>query len=554
MRSRRARSLILMLGLGIAGTSFNRLASAQDANGNWREYHGDYRGWRFSPMDSINKANVSRLHPVWIHQPGGITQGLQTTPIVVDGVIYYSSGNDRVSALNSATGEQIWQYIPDLSDDAGKSLYSGYSRGVAVGHGKVLLATFDGRLIALDQASGKVAWDTRLTSPTDCNGCNFTSPPVIAGDVIIVGSTGGDLDDAGHIYGVGLDGKTLWTFNVLKDDVKSWPSSESRKHGGGGAWMPGQYDPTTGMFYIGTANAAPDFRGVEREGDNLYTSSILALEPKTGQIRWVHQEVPHDVWDFDSANESVFIDKDGRQLMAHLNKGGFVSVLDRKSGTMENVWKFAEHADWVETINPKTGELIGRRDPSDTENKTICPSAAGARSWNPGAYDPTLNLWFSNGTEACMTVRTGKTPAERRGFSQPYYEFADLAFVSAAGTKPGAWLAAFDPLTGAQAWKVRYKNPALGGILATAGGLTFNGDSEGFVHAYESATGKELWSFNTGSGIRAGIISYKAGERQFILVPSGFGSLLPGFFSSLFTDFRTVRGGAALIAFAIDDH
>ena len=193
MRSRRAKSLILILGIEIASTASNRFASAQDANGNWREYHGDYRGWRFSPMDSINKTNVSRLHPVWMHQPGDITQGLQTTPIVVDGVIYYSSGNDRVSALNSATGEQIWQYVPDLSDDAGRSLYSGYSRGVAVGHGRVLLATFDGRLIALDQASGKAAWDTRLTSPTDCNGCNFTSLPVIAGDVIVVGSTGGDL-------------------------------------------------------------------------------------------------------------------------------------------------------------------------------------------------------------------------------------------------------------------------------------------------------------------------------------------------------------------------
>jgi alcohol dehydrogenase (cytochrome c) len=527
-------------------------ATAQDAAGNWSEYHGDYRGWRFSPLTDVNKGNVKTLKPVWIHQAGDIKNGLQSTPIAADGIIYYVSGNDHVFALKGDTGEELWSYTPDISDDGVKSYYAGYSRGVAVGHGMVVLGTSDGRLVALDQKTGKPTWESKLTSPRQCNGCNFTSPAVWAGDVLIIGATGGDVAQHGHIFAVTDDGKVLWTFDVLKDDPKSWPSELARKHGGGGAWLPGQYDPTSDTFYIGTSNPGPDFRGQDRQGDNLYTDTFLALDPKTGHIKWHHQENPHDVWDWDSTYESLFVENDGQELITHLNKGGVVFVYDRKTGTLRNTWKLPENLNWVTGVDSKSGELVGRNEPSDDAEKVICPSVVGARSWNAGAYDPLQKLWFTNGYEVCQTIKTAKSDPEKLGYSELNFGLASISTVPPPGKNASAWFGAFDPITGANVWKIPLPNPGFGSVLATAGGLVFNGDPLGVFHAYDSSNGKELWSFNTGAGFRSGPISYKAGGKQYILAPSGFGSQAPPFFTGLFPDLKDAKGGATLIAFAVE--
>ena len=525
---------------------------AQDVNGNWTEYNGDYRSWRYSPLDKINKSNVGKLKVAWIHQPGDITSGIQVTPLVIDGVMYYISANNRVYAVDAATGTQIWDFIPELDPDHIKSIFASMSRGVAISQGKVLFGTSDGRLFAIDQKTGKEGWRVQLTNPKECHGCNFTSPPTIAGDVAIIGKTGGDLAQKGLIYGVNVaDGKLLWTFEVLKDDPASWPADQ-RATGGGGAWMPGVYDPNTGLYYVGTSNPAPDFRAGQRRGDNLYTSSIVALEPKTGKVAWHHQEVPNDAWDFDSQNEIVSIKHDGKDVLFHLNKGGFVSVLDKKDGSVINVWQFSENVNWVDKIDPKTGKLGTRNEPTDSEKKIFCPSALGARSMNAGSYNPKTNLWYTNGFELCNSAQTVATPTDKLAFSQPYFATAEFEFNPPPGKQASAYLKAFDPVTGKMAWRVDYKNPGLGSVLSTAGGLVFNGDSEGNVHAYDGSDGKELWKFQTGSGIRAGIVSYMAGGKQYIVVPSGFGSLFPGFASAVFTDFKKVRGGAAVIAFTVD--
>ena len=535
-----------------AASAFSTAAVAQDANGNWTEFHGDYRSWRHSPLDQITKANVGKLKVAWVHQPGDITSGIQVTPLVIDGVMYYIAANNRVYALDAATGDQLWDYIPELDPDHVKSIFASYNRGVAIADGKVMFGTSDGRMLALDQKTGKEGWQVRLTNPKECHGCNFTSPPTIAGGIAIIGKTGGDLAQKGQIYGVNIaDGKLLWTFEVLKDDPASWPA-EARPTGGGGAWMPGVYDAKTGLYYVGTSNPAPDFRAGIRKGDNLYTSSIIALDPKTGKVVWHHQEVPNDAWDFDSQNELVSIQHDGKDVMFHLNKGGFVTVLDKKDGKVINVWKFSENVNWVENVDPKTGALIGRNAPTDTEKKIFCPSALGSRSMNAGSYSPKTKLWYTNGFELCNSAQTGPVKTADLAFSQPYFSTTEFEFNPPPGKKASAYLKALDPITGKMAWRVDYKNPGLGWVLSTVGGLVFNGDSEGWVHAYDDESGKELWKFNTGSGIRAGIVSYKAGGKQYIVVPSGFGSLFPGFASSVFTDFKNVRGGAAVIAFTVE--
>ena len=416
----------------------------------------------------------------------------------------------------------------------------------------VYFGTLDGRLIALDQKTGAKRWETPLVKTEEKNGSNFTSPPTVAGDVVILGPTGGDLAQRGQIYGVDAKtGQLAWSFDTLRDDPASW-TPEAIKHGGGGAWLSGQYDPKADLFYIGTSNAAPDFDGSARPGDNLYTATLLAIEPKTGKLRWHHQEVPHDVWDFDSAYEMVMIDKGGKPLMTHLNKGGFVTVLDRRTGKVENVWPLARNANWVKTVDPKSGALVARNEPAIGTTKTICPSVLGARSWNHGAYSPKTGLWYTNAQEFCNVVEVGPTDVKDVAFSQPFFSFAELKFVPPPGGTASARLQAVDPLTGKTAWEIASPLPNLAAVLATGGGLVFNGDVNGIVHAYDAKNGKELWTFNTGSGIRSGLMSYSAKGKQYIVVPSGFGSLFPGFAAGLFPQFKGARGGAALIAFSIE--
>ncbi|MDF2180569.1 PQQ-binding-like beta-propeller repeat protein [Neptuniibacter sp. CAU 1671] len=519
----------------------------------WPEYHRDFRGWHYSGLDQINKSNVSKLKVAWMHQPGDIAQGLQAMPVVIDGILYYSGSNNRVFAVDGATGEEIWHYYTELDEVQERSIFGIYNRGVTVGNNKVYIGSSDGHIIALDQKTGEELWKTKLTDPETCHGCNFTSPPVLAGDVLIAGPTGGDLALRNKIYALDANtGKAAWTFEVLKDDPKSWPK-DTIEVGGGGAWLPGQYDAKTDTFYIGTSNPAPDFNINNRKGDNLYTSTILALDPKNGHIKWHHQEVPNDAWDFDSPYEMVLLDKDGKEMMMHLNKGGFVTLLDRHTGKVENVWQLAEEMNWVKGIDPKTGELIGRNNPIDGKSDVFCPSALGVRSWNAGAYSPKTDLWYSNSYEICNRAKVGEQKIDELAFSQPYYDLIEFEIIPPPGKdKAPSYLTAYNPYTGEKAWQIEYGLPGLSHVLATGGGLVFNGNPNGMLYAYDDKTGKELWKFNTGSGLRGGVMSYTANGKQYIVAASGFGSLFPAFASIPWPEFKNVRGGAVLIAFEIE--
>lgn len=540
---------------GVAGIAFMTMspAYAADLTGtDWPGYHGDWRGWRYSPLDQINKSNIKKLKVAWIHQPGDITQGLQATPIEIGGVVYYSASYNRTFAVDAATGKEIWHYFPELNPLHEKSMFGVYNRGVTVGRDKVFIASSDGRLIALDQKTGKPIWDKKIFDIKECGGCNFTSPPQLAGNVLIAGPTGGDLAQRGKLHAVLADtGEAAWTLELLKDDPASW-TPEALKHGGGGAWLPGQYDEKNDTYFIGTANAAPDFNIHDRPGDNLYTATVLALDPKTGKIKWHHQEVPNDSWDYDSPYEFVMLEKDGKDLMMHLNKGGFVMVYDRKTGEIQDVWKFIEEMNWVKDVDRKTGALIGRNDAVAGKSQVFCPSVLGARSWNAGAYSPKTKLWYTNGFEVCNRVTMQAQKPSEVAFGQPYYDFSAFEIIAPPGKKAGARLAAYNPLTGKQAWKIDFEVPGLSHVLATGGGLIFNGSPRGILSAYNDETGKELWSFNVGSGMRGGVVSYSVGGKQYIVASTGFGSLLPGYASTAWPEFKNMRGGAALIAFTLE--
>lgn len=540
--------------------------------GDWPSYHRTYSAHRYSPLDQITKANVHRLNVAWTHQAGEITQGLQSTPIVLDGIVYYSSNFNRVFAVDGRTGEQIWHYYPKIKDGAERLPTAPTSRGVSVANGMVFVGTVDGRAIALDQKTGKVLWENELVDTLAC-GCMFTSPPLAVKDKLIYGSTQGGIPArGGGIFGVDQKtGKKLWYFDPVKEGEEHWGMNDfgesSAKYAGVGAWHVGSYDAELDLVFYGTSNPSPWFdwaapvdgpnghfrkSGVgARPGDNLYSSSVLALRPDTGELVWHFQENPHDDWDFDAAlGEFVFLEKDGRKLMLHMGKNGFVYIYDRATGKVENVWTINKHVSFVKTIDPKTGELIGRNPPVTGKDGIFCPSMLGGRSWNAGSYNPETGVWFNSRQEMCEIAKT--RPEKPSLDPLPgWYAGADLKWIHPPEDQAHGALDAWDPLTGKKKWTVYDRYPRISSVLSTKGSVVFSGDMKGNIYAYSADTGKELWKFNMGSASRGGIVSYMAGGEQYILVPSGIGSAAQAVISDIYPEVAEFPSASTLYAFKL---
>jgi alcohol dehydrogenase (cytochrome c) len=512
----------------------------------WLTYHGSYKSYHYSPLDQINPGNVRDLQVAWIHVPGRSTRGLQSMPLVVDGVLFYTGSYSRTFALDGATGKVIWSYIPELDEALiARQTHSPYNRGAAIGEGKIFVGTVDGRLIALDMKSGKPLWDTKLINSEKLT-VGFTGAPLYAKDVVVIGAQGGEWPYRGPIFGVdAATGQKKWEFLTVAgtdDAMKTW-GSDSWRTGGGGGWMPGAFDAATNTIWWGTANPAPlyDWSGPDyktsgaRPGDNLYTSSVIGLDVDTGKLKFYHQELPHDTWDFDSAvGEFVMLDRDGKQYVVHPNKSGFIFVYNRADAKVENVWPLVKNINFVKTIDPKTGELIGRRDfQTGKVAEPLCPHISGGVSWNSGSYNPSTGLYYKLGQEWCMTLEVVKTTP----VTEPQAQL-DIGATFKIAPPPGGeiygHLDARDPVTGAKKWEVRFPEPPLASVLSTAGNLVFVPDSRGTVHAYNATTGAELWSHGDGLGHQGGIISYAAGGKQYVAVVAGFGGMASDDFAPTF--------------------
>jgi PQQ-dependent dehydrogenase (methanol/ethanol family) len=535
---------------GAQSAGMSRLQT--DDPNNWPMYHRSYSAFRHSPLAQINKGNVKDLSVAWVHQPGAIVQGLEATPLAIDGVIYYAASYNRVFALDGATGKELWHYFPKLDPVVSTLFFQPFNRGLGAGTGKVYMGTLDGRVIALDMKTGKVAWEAAILDTKKCS-CNFTGAPLVVKDKVIIGQTAGELPIQGKIFALNAaTGAKVWEFNTIKNDPKSW-GGDSGKFGGGGGWMTGSYDPTLNLVYWGTANPAPDYDwGEARPGDNLYTSSVLALNPDSGELKWYFQEIPHDDWDYDSGlGESLVLDRDGKKLLVHQNKSGFVFVYDRTNGKIENVWPMIHTYNFVTGIDPKTGELQGRNPPREVgKPKFICPWIAGGRSWNSGSYSPKTGLWYNTAMEACEEVTVEKQTPVTEPAAGLFFGGDQVAKHPPGGEAYGH-LDARDPVTGEKKWSVIYKYPPIGSVLSTGGGLVFHGDVEGIVHAYDADTGEQLWSFRTGSGHRGGPISYAVNGKQYVAVPSGLGSLVLGLYPALWPEVEDFPAGAALFVFSL---
>ena len=531
-----------------------RLEAAAGEPSNWLTYFGSYEAWRYSTLDQINRANISELRPVWAFETGIPDGGLQAAPLVVDGVMYVSSAWNHVFALDAATGEMLWRYdYPEPETIPGT--YGTWNRGVAVAYGLVYMGTLDNHVVALDRDTGEEVWRVEVENAAQC-GCNITSAPLVVKDLVITGVTGGDSAHRGYLNAYDAKtGRHRWRFWTIpapgEPGHDSW-EGDSWRYGGGSTWITGTYDAELDLLYWAVGNPAADFYGEDREGDNLYTDSIVALDPDTGHLRWHYQQIPHDVWDYDSAYEIVLldleVDGESRKTLLNPSKSGYVWLLDRGSGEFLGAWPLVENSNWIDGIGP-SGELLGRNEPAVGERTFICPAIGGGRSWNHGAYSPATGWFYSTGLEWCQTV-TVRREEPREGM--PFFG-GEFEMEHPRSGPAHSHLSAYDPVTGERKWRYEHKYPLLASQLATAGGLVFTGDATGRFFALDADTGRELWGFRTGSGHRGSAVSYAVDGRQFVATPSGWGSALAGLTTQLWPEAADFPSGSSIFAFALPE-
>ena len=528
------------------------LSGQHEMKENWLHYGGGQSSWRYSALDQINASNVKRLAPAWVFQTGDPDGGLQATPIVADGILYLSTSRNRVYALDGATGRQLWEYHYGTKINI---FYGPWNRGVAVGAGHVFIGTLDNHVVALDQKTGREVWRVNVEDAQQC-GCNITAAPLVVKNKVIVGVTGGDSAHRGYINAFDVKtGRHAWRFWTIpgpgEPGHETW-SGDSWKYGGGSSWMTGSYDPDLNLVYWSIGNPAADFYGDSRKGANLYTDSVVALDPDTGKLKWYHQQVPHDVWDFDTAYENVLLDLPvkgaPRKLLLNVNKGGMTFVVDRTDGKFVSAWPVVKNLTWIKGVSD-SGELIGRNEPVVGKPKIICPSIGGGRSWNQGAYSPRTGWFYSTGIEWCQEVTAHpEEPKEGQTFFGGTFKLVNPPDGKARGT-----LGAYDPVTGKVAWRIDVKYPILSSQLATAGDIVFSGDPEGQFIAFDARNGSRLWSFQTGSGHRGSAVTYSVKGRQYIATPSGWGSALAGLYAQIWPEAETFRSGSTLFVFALPE-
>jgi len=518
----------------------------------WPSYGGTTLAWRYSALDQVNTANVKKLLPAWIFQTGDYQEGLQSTPVVVDGMMYVSSARSYVFALDAATGQLIWQYKHQpLSGYSPPTRVKSY--GVAVADGKVFIATYDDFLIALDRKTGQEIWRVAVEDPFTCR-CNMSAAALAVKDKVIVSGSG----LRGFVAAFNMKtGHMEWRFLTVpgkgEPGNETW-AGDSWKTGAVNNWFSGSFDPELNLVYWGTGNARPDFFGATRAGANLYGSCIVALDADTGKLRWYVQEVPHDTWDFDSNWESVLMDREFngrmRKLLVHINKGGFTWVIDRVTGEVLNTYPNNDYINWVKGVSPK-GELIGRHDVLENEPPyLVCPSNLGGKSWNQITYSPRTTWIYIPMYEMCNDIVV-RPPLE----GQPNYAGGGIWVMKPppGHDNPYSHIDAFDPVTGKRQWRYEYKYTLLASMLGTAGDLIFTGDPEGNFFALDARSGQKLWSFQTGAGNRGSSITYMAGGRQYIATPTGWGSVSADIMSVLWTESEKWRMGSALVVFALPE-
>lgn len=532
----KARTLLLLL---LAAGCFQRMTAqegkpsvASDTNvsaedllartvgANWTSYNGDYTGRRYSSLQEINVGNVVQLRTAWVFHPGN-SERLEVTPVVIRGMMYVTAAND-VFALDATTGRVVWHYQRPVSSGLLDDAAAHKNRGVAVWHNFVYTETDDAHLLCLDARSGGLRWDVQYADKEKHYGA--TSAPLVVKDELIVGTSGGDSGVRGFVAAYdAATGKLNWRFWTIPGPGEfgsnSWPG-DAYLHGGGTTWMPGTYDPDLNTIYWTTSNAAPDYVGDSRPGDDLYTACVLALDPDSGKLKWYFQFTPHDLYDYDANETPVLVDVDRsgtiQRLLIQANRNGFFYVLDRVDGKFLRATPFVEKLNWAKGLDASGRPNVSGRIPT-AEGTYICPGINGATNWFSPSYNPQTGLLYVMALESCNLYFAKPRPFAKgetfynTGTKRPPNEHAQKI------------LLALSVANGKTVWRYPQvgQGNSWGGTLSTAGGLVFFADDAESLEVVDAVTGRALWHFNTGQSMYASPMTYEVNGVQYVAIAAG---------------------------------
>ncbi|HKA19744.1 MAG TPA: PQQ-dependent dehydrogenase, methanol/ethanol family [Blastocatellia bacterium] len=498
---------------------YKRILNAAAEPGNWLTYSGNFQAHRFSPLKEITPENVARLRPAWVYQIPARTR-FESSPVVVDGIMYVTEPPTRVTALDLRTGRSLWSWqrqMPMLIRTIG---FGPTNRGVAILDDSLYVGTLDCHLIALDTKSGAVRWDIKVGD--NATGHSITAAPLAIDGKIIIGISGGEAGIRGFLDAYDArTGKQLWRLWTIpgpgEAGHETW-KGDSWKTGGAPTWVTGSYDPDLNLIYWGTGNPGPDWNGDPRPGDNLYSCSLLAIDATTGKLKWYFQFTPHDVHDWDATEIPVLMDIEvggrTRKVVAMANRNAFYYLLDRATGEFILGVPYAKQT-WAKGLDAR-GRPIVRPDTEPTvEGNLVWPSLQGATNWFSPSYNPMNKLFYVAVRE--MGAYYYKGEAEYK----PGVFFAGGGERALTGDKASGAIRALESWTGKLKWEFPLQSPPWAGVLSTAGGIVFGGSDEGNFYALDAMTGKPLWDFQTGGQIVANPISFQIDGRQHVAIAAG---------------------------------
>ena len=488
----------------------------------WPTYHGDPSGNRYTTLTQIDKTNVSRLAPRWVFPLSNVTQ-VENTPIVVEGIMYVSSANE-VYALDAGSGRQIWRYRRPRTAGLAGNAAIGFNRGVAISGERLFMLTDNAHMIAIGRFNGDLLWETEMADWHQ--NYNGTSAPLAVGNLVISGTAGGDEGVRGFVAAYdAATGKEAWRFWTVPNPGE--PGSETwqgklTEHRGGASWMTGTYDPQLDLVYWPTGNPGLDYNGDERQGDNLYSDSIVALEARTGKLRWYFQFTPHDIHDWDAQEPPVLVDTNWqgqpRKLLLQANRNGFFYVFDRTNGQLLLAKQFLKNLNWAKGIDAKGRPILNDLKANENGEIYVCPGFQGGTNWFSTSFNPATGLYYFQALERCnlflkrdMEWQAGK--GFMGGTARP-----------APGESFTKSLRAINIQTGEIVWdlpQISGAATASAGVISTASGLVFFGENSGAFMAADATTGKVLWEFPTNQTWKASPMTYVFDNKQYIAIAAG---------------------------------
>jgi alcohol dehydrogenase (cytochrome c) len=519
--------LLAMSAHGQVSVPYERIRAAETEPGNWLTYGGNYAGHRHSLLTQLTPSNVAGLKPVWVYQTRE-AEKWEVTPLVLDGILYFSERPNVVTALDGRAGRPIWNYKRPMASEA-TGCCGPVNRGLALLGDSLYVATFDCHLVCIDVNTGKERWDVVVA---DYHlGISLTLAPLALKDKIIVGISGGEFGVRGFLDAYdATSGEKRWRFWTIpavgEPGNETWPKGDNWMHGGAATWVIGTYDPELNLVYWGTGNPAPDYNGDDRPGDNLYSCCVVALDADTGKLRWHFQFTPHDVHDWDASEVPVLIDTvlggKSRKLLAQANRNAFFYLLDRVTGEFISGTAFAKQT-WANGLDAHGRPiLVPGKEPS-ADGVLVYPGLEGAANWPPPSYSPRTGLFYVQAQDDY-----GQVYYKLKRAFEPGNHFENGDAQNLLGHEPYGAIKAIEVATGKVRWEFKEQTASNAGVLTTASGLLFSGTRDGYCYALDAATGKALWRFQTGGHVHGGAVTYLVNGKQYVAVAAGQGLFVFG--------------------------